>query len=69
MKQVAEYQINKFGTPKNKTNGYKNKIKPSGRRCKICGKDPYPNYFYCPACHHKVTARDEGEALFEQGFN
>ena len=26
----------------------------SKKRCKICGKDPYPNYFYCPSCHHRV---------------
>ena len=32
----------------------KNK-KKSGRTCKYCGKDPFPNYFYCPACHHKVS--------------
>jgi hypothetical protein len=31
----------------------KNK-KRSGRICRICGKDPYPNYFFCPSCHHKV---------------
>jgi len=27
----------------------------SGRVCRLCGKDPYPNYFYCPACHHRVS--------------
>ena len=32
----------------------KKKVK-SGRTCRICGKDPYPNYFYCPSCHHKVS--------------
>jgi len=31
----------------------KNK-KKSGRTCRICGKDPYPNYFFCPSCHHKA---------------
>jgi uncharacterized OB-fold protein len=69
MKQAAEYQKNKFGLPKNELKRFKKKIKPLGRRCKICGKDPYPNYFYCPTCHHKVSAGDEGEALFEQEFN
>ena len=29
--------------------------KKSGRKCKLCGKDPYPNYFYCPSCHHRVS--------------
>ncbi|PQP34642.1 hypothetical protein C6A37_06710 [Desulfobacteraceae bacterium SEEP-SAG9] len=69
MKQATEYQKNQFGTPKNKPKGFKKVIKPSVRRCKICGKDPYPNYFYCPICHHKVIARTEGEELFEQKFN
>ena len=27
------------------------------RKCVICGKDPYPNWWYCPACHGEV---DEG---------
>ncbi|AOY57941.1 MULTISPECIES: hypothetical protein [Desulfococcus] len=29
--------------------------KKSARKCKICGKDPSPNYFYCPSCHHRVS--------------
>ena len=29
--------------------------KKSTRKCKICGKDPSPNYFYCPSCHHRVS--------------
>jgi uncharacterized OB-fold protein len=69
MRQTAEYQKNKFGTPKNKPQGHKKKIKLPGRKCKMCGKDPYPNYFYCPTCHHKVSARDEGQALCEQEYN
>ena len=32
----------------------KSKKKPA-RKCKICGKDPSPNYFYCPSCHHRVS--------------
>jgi uncharacterized OB-fold protein len=32
----------------------KKKVK-SGRICRACGNDPYPNYFYCPSCHHKVS--------------
>jgi len=41
----------------------KNK-KKSGRTCKYCGKDPSPNYFYCPACHHKVSrSGDEYEDI------
>jgi len=31
------------------------KIQPpaSERHCRMCGRDPSPNYFYCPLCHHK----------------
>jgi uncharacterized OB-fold protein len=36
----------------------KNK-KKTGRICRICGKDPYPNYFFCPSCHHKVTTLED----------
>lgn len=28
----------------------------SGRACRMCGKDPFPNYFYCPTCHHKISS-------------
>jgi len=38
----------------------KKKIK-SGRKCKICGNDPYPNYFFCPTCHHRVGVFEENE--------
>lgn len=33
-----------------------------GRKCQICGKDPYPNYYYCPKCHgHAVYSADSEE--------
>ena len=40
--------------------------KKTARKCKICGKDPSPNYFYCPSCHHRVShhsveMEEEGE--------
>lgn len=38
----------------------KKKIK-SGRKCRICGSDPYPNYFFCPACHHKIGVYEEND--------
>ena len=22
-----------------------------GRKCQICGKNPYPNLYFCPKCH------------------
>ena len=28
----------------------KRKYKSHGRKCLKCGKDPKPNYFYCPSC-------------------
>ncbi|MFH2219650.1 MAG: hypothetical protein ABII68_08325 [Pseudomonadota bacterium] len=37
------------------------KKKNSGRKCKICGKDPYPNYFFCPSCHHRINEDGESE--------
>ena len=40
----------------------KKKVK-SGRSCRSCGKDPSPNYFYCPSCHHKVSGFVDGEGL------
>ena len=38
----------------------KNKVK-SGRKCRICGNDPYPNYFFCPACHHRIGVYEEND--------
>jgi len=40
------------------------KKKISGRKCKICEKDPYPNYFFCPSCHHRIKEYDEVETLY-----
>lgn len=36
------------------------KKKKSGRKCRICGNDAYPNYFFCPSCHHRVDTYEEG---------
>lgn len=36
----------------------------SGRVCKKCGKDPYPNYFFCPSCHHKISEYGEEDDFF-----
>jgi len=27
----------------------------SNRKCKTCGKDPWPNYFFCKGCHSVVS--------------
>ena len=31
------------------------KNRNNGRLCKICGQSAYPNYYFCPACHYKVS--------------
>ena len=38
---------------------YKKAKNTSNRTCRICGKNPYPNYFFCPGCHHKVDTYEE----------
>jgi uncharacterized OB-fold protein len=40
---------------------YRKKKVTSGRKCRICGNDPYPNYFFCPACHHRIGVYEENE--------
>ncbi len=29
--------------------------KVSGRKCRACGLDPWPNMFFCPSCHDAVS--------------
>lgn len=40
------------------------------RLCRSCGKNAYPNYFFCPACHHKVCGEEtvECKEWAERGF-
>ena len=33
----------------------KSRIKATNRKCLICGTNPWPNYFYCPACHTSIS--------------
>jgi len=40
---------------------YKNKKIKSGRKCRTCGNNPYPNYFFCPSCHHRIVVYEENE--------
>jgi len=49
----------KHAKQKNHYKSCKKKRINSGRKCKICGKDPHPNYFFCPACHHRIEAYEE----------
>jgi uncharacterized OB-fold protein len=39
----------------------------TGRACKKCGKDPYPNYFFCPSCHHKLSEYEEEDDFIYTG--
>lgn len=32
-----------------KANGYVR------RECRVCKKDPWPNYFFCARCHPQIT--------------
>jgi uncharacterized OB-fold protein len=43
----------KASTPKKKRIERHRKLQAQnpGRRCQICGKNPYPNYYFCPKCH------------------
>ena len=48
----------RISTPRRRTASRPRKRKKkgvSGRSCRHCGKDPYPNYFYCPMCHHRIS--------------
>lgn len=47
--------------PKENYKSYRKKRINSGRKCRICGNDPYPNYFFCPSCHHRIGAYEENE--------
>lgn len=51
-------------TSKDQYKSLKNLVKKnaySNRTCRICGKDPYPNYFFCPSCHHKVSTQEDDQ--------
>ena len=45
---------------KNRYRSLRKKKGRNGRLCRVCGRDPYPNYFYCPSCHHKVSGYTDG---------
>ena len=47
--------------PKEHYKSYRKKKIKSGRKCRICGNDPSPNYFFCPSCHHRVGVYEENE--------
>jgi uncharacterized OB-fold protein len=51
----------KSNKAKNHYKSYRKKKVISGRKCRICGNDPYPNYFFCPACHHRIGVYEENE--------
>lgn len=45
-----------------KRRSVRNSKKMSKRSCRLCGRDPSPNYFFCPGCHHRIGS---GEAEAE----
>jgi hypothetical protein len=47
--------------PKERYKSYRKKKIKSGRKCRICGNDSYPNYFFCPACHHRISVYEEND--------
>lgn len=47
--------------PKYRTKSSRTRKRKSSRKCKICGKDPYPNYFFCQSCHHRIDSYEEGD--------
>ena len=49
---------------KNRYKSYRTKKGKSRRTCRVCGKDPYPNYFFCAVCHHKIGVYEEGWGIF-----
>lgn len=42
----------------------KKKKNKSGRKCRNCGKDPWPNYFFCPGCHEDVSRSMGHEVIY-----
>lgn len=48
--------------------GAKKRTRPDGakkRLCRVCGKDAYPNYFYCKECHAAVISGENPPMPFE----
>ena len=54
----------------NRTHIPKAKRKKSGRKCKYpsCGKDTWPNWFFCPK-HHEVVDREPWDDDTYSGFS
>jgi rRNA maturation endonuclease Nob1 len=45
------------------------RVRKSVRICRSCGKNAHPNYFYCPACHHKISHRGDPEDVSSGGYS
>jgi len=53
-KERRKYRLIQKGLKK-----IKSRQKPDeGRKCRRCGQNCFPNYFYCPECHHYVSCND-----------
>jgi hypothetical protein len=68
IRMKAEFNVDSSGSctpleapPAMGRRGRKKKRGVSSRSCRLCGKDPHPNYFYCPVCHHRVSASGSEE--------
>ena len=54
IKEQQRYRLVKKG----KIQVKRKKLPDSGRHCRRCGKNAFPNYFFCPECHQYVTRNE-----------
>jgi uncharacterized OB-fold protein len=67
LRRSREYAKNKKdGTPDAKVGRGRKSGSNSGRVCAKCGKDPYPNYFYCPVCHKSIQLDEEYDDILSE---
>ena len=51
LKEKKRYRLVKSGVQKVESRS----MPDEGRRCRRCGCNCYPNYFFCQECHHYVS--------------
>lgn len=61
--RIKKELARKFSNAYRKTHTRKvrNKVQKSGRTCGVCGKDPAPNYFYCPGDCFRLANNRTGD--------
>ena len=69
--QIARDHLKNGGTRIRNARLKSTKTKPedkpiNGRKCKRCGCNPWPNYYYCPPCHSIISNNDEGDTIFNE---